>query len=532
MLTDLEADSYTIRDYLSNSVVYSGEVKEAKHWSMSGELVQMIDFSAFETPGHYYVQIGNSRSYPFEIKDDDLYDSLSVWTLKAFYLWRCSSPIEKKYSTFKNISFEREIGHTDSVVYMHLSAASEYRHVESEHIASKGWYDAGDYNKYIVNAGFSTQFFNFAYELNPQYYNNLDLNIPESHNEIPDILDELKWELDWMMSMQDPNDGGVYFKLSSLKFPKLVMPNKDKEDRYLIGKSTSSALNFAATMAMAARLYSKYDSIFDGFSEKALKAAERAYEWAQANPNIVFRNPSDVTTGEYFDDCFDDEFFLANVYLYLATKNEDYYSKLKLNQLYDTPTWNNQYSMGLLELYINRDMLPTMVDRGKVEIKFKALADNIYKQYFYSVGKIPLKKFEWGSNGVVATNGSILGIAYHYFKDEKYLTASAACFDYLLGRNSVDYSFVSMFGSHYPKHLNDRRSQCDDNYEPLPGYLCGGPNKDDLTDCGQSNYPSSIYPARSYLDEECSFSTNEIAINWNAPLVLLTGLMINNNQIK
>ena len=527
MLTDMEAESYTIRDVATNSVVYSGECPEAKHWSMSGEKVQFVDFTNFKTAGSYYLQIGSNRSYPFVIGDDGILDSLSVWSLKAFYLWRCSCPIEKKYATFNNTSYAREEGHPDTVVYVHKSAASELRHVESEISASKGWYDAGDYNKYVVNAGFSAAFFMMAYELYPNYYDSLNTNIPESDNSVADILDELKWELDWLLNMQDPYDGGVYFKLTNLRYSGMVEPGKDKQERYVVGKSTSSALNFASTMAFASRIYSSIDSVY---SKKLLSASEKAYAWAKIKPNVSFSNPKDVFTGEYSDSTFDDEFFYANVELFLTTKDVKYFDQLNLNQLFESPLWHKQNTFGLMDLVINIDRLPDYVDKNFIKVKFRSLADNVYKQYYYSVGKLPLKKFEWGSNGCVATNGVILAIAHKFFGDNKYLYGATAALDYLLGRNSVDYCFVSMFGSLYPKHIHDRRSYSDDIYDPLPGYLCGGPNKDQLTDCGQSNYPSSNYPARAYLDEMCSYSTNEIAINWNAPLMMLVGAVINQTK--
>ncbi len=530
MLTDMDADTYTLRLARNNQVVFSGMANPQKTWNSSGENIQMIDFSEFKTPGKYYVQIGTERSYPFEIRQSGNYDSLAVWTMKAFYLWRASCPIEAKYATYMGVNYARQTGHPDTVVYIHKGVANEKRHIESEVNGTKGWYDASDYNKYVVNAGFSIQFIALLNELYPEYCKNLRLNIPETGNGVPDILNELKWELDWMLSMQDPTDGGVYFKLTTLAFSKMEMPSQDQDDRYMVGKSTSSALNFASSMAVAARLFAPYDSVFPNYSNKMLEAAKKAYEWAVIHPNSAFKNPEDVTTGEYGDNYFSDEFFLANVQLFISTGNKKYYDKIKFTQTYDSPTWHDENSLGLIEMAIHIDNLPQYVDKNQIGIKFKGLSESIYKQYYYNVGKVPIKKFEWGSNGVVATNGAIEGIAYKISGDTKFKEAAVASFDYLLGRNSLDYCFVTRFGTRYPHNIHDRRTQSDGITEPLPGYLVGGPNKDEMTDCGQTNYPSSIYPARAYLDDICSYSTNEIAINWNAPFVLLTGIIINENK--
>lgn len=526
LISEMDAESFSVRMASTNQVVYSDRLAESRLWTMSGENIQSADFSSFKTPGKYYLQIGTERSNTFTIGDTAVYDTLSIWAAKAFYLWRASCPIESQFATFRGVDYGREMGHPDTVVYIHQSVANEKRHAESEVSAPKGWYDSGDYNKYVVNAAFSASFLGMAYEVAQDYYNKLDLNIPESGNGVPDILNELKWELDWMLSMFDETDGGVYFKLSSLRFSKMVMPNQDHMDRYMIGKSTSSALDFAATMALASRLYAPYEDQFPGFSKKTLDCAKRAYQWAQTFPNRKFDNPEDVFTGTYSDEDFADEFFTAAAQLFITTHEQAYYDNMKLVQSYDSPTWYNVNSIGLLELAIHLDELPSFVNKVQIKMKIQSLYDNIYKLYYYSVGQLPLKKFEWGSNGNVAVNGAILGLAYKFTGSEKYLTAAQAALDYLLGRNSLDYCYVTRFGSRYPKNIHDRRSQSDGIRLPLPGYLVGGPNLDQPTDCGQSNYPSFTYPARAYLDDICSFSTNEVAINWNAPLVMLLGIVI------
>ena len=526
LVSEMDAESFSVRLASTNQVVFSDRLAEPHMWTMSGENLQFADFSSFKTPGRYYLQIGTERSNTFSIGDTAVYDTLAVWAAKAFYLWRASCPIESQFAVFKGTDYSRELGHPDTVVYVHRSAANDKRHAESEVSASKGWYDSGDYNKYVVNAAFTAGCLGLAYETSQRYFSNLDLNIPESGNGVPDLLNELKWELDWILSMFDDTDGGVYFKLSSLRFAKMVMPHQDNMDRYMIGKSTSSALGFAASMAMASRLYSRYEEQFPGFSEKALACARRAYQWALTFPNRKFDNPDDVFTGTYSDEDFSDDFFYAAAQLFITTHEQQYYDKLKLVQSYDSPTWYNVNSLGLLELAVNLDDLPSFTNKAQIRQKVQALFDNIYKLYYYSAGQLPLKKFEWGSNGNVAVNGAILALAFKMTKNERYLTASQAALDYLLGRNSLDYCFVTRFGVRYPKKIHDRRSQSDGIRLPLPGYLVGGPNLDQPTDCGQSNYPSFIYPARAYLDDICSFSTNEIAINWNAPLVMLLGLLI------
>jgi endoglucanase len=527
ILANMDASFFEIKSVETDEEVYQGKPGDGKRWRESGEIVQIIDFSDFKVPGKYYIQSGKEKSFPFEIKNELLYDSLSVWTLKAFYLWRASIDIDSQYAAFGNDNYARKMGHPDDTVYVHHSAATAARPANKTILsAPKGWYDAGDYNKYVVNAGITVSSLALSYEMFPDYYKRLGLNIPESGNGVPDILNELKWEYDWLFDMQDPNDGGVYNKLTTLRFSDMVLPEYDKADRYMVGKSTTAALDFAAMMAVGARIFKDYDAYFPGYADRALKAAEKAWEWAQINNEIPFKNPSDVRTGGYGDEDFDDEFFWAAAELFITTGDKKYYDRLDFFKKFETPTWNLVNSLGLMSLQVHANSLPSFVDKDQIEKKFKGLAENIFNQYRFSPNLVPIRKFEWGSNGYIASNGTLLGIAYYTLKDNKYLPAFVSCLDYLLGTNPTEYCFVSRFGSKYPLHIHDRRSEGDAIDEPLPGYLVGGANPNQVTDCGRANY-LSIMPARCYLDEHCSYSTNEIAINWNAPLVLLIGMVEN-----
>ncbi len=520
----LNAYRFELKDAKTEEVVFKGSLPEGKRWNQSREVTQFADFSAYQTPGRYFVEVNGERSYPFEIGGTPIFKELSTWTIKAFYLWRSSIAIEQTYATFKGIDFSRGMGHPDEEVFIHSSASNEFRKVESSISSPKGWYDAGDYNKYVVNAGITLHHLFLAYDMFPAYFHRLKLNIPESDNSLPDLLDEIKWELDWLFTMQDPSDGGVYHKVTTKKFCEIsVSPQDDKQDRYVVAKSTSAALCFAAEMAMASRIFKTFD---EPYAKAALEAAKRAWNWAEQNPNAFYNNPSDIKTGTYGDISFSDEFFWAAAELLLATGEKKYYEKMDFFRQFDTPQWNSCNSLALMSLCFHLNELPDFVDKQLINRKFFTLAEMIYNRYKYSPGRLSLKAFIWGSNGEIATNGAIMGLAYKISQDPKYKDAMSGQFDYLLGMNPTDYCFVSGFGSKSPKHLHDRRSFSDGIEEPLPGYLCGGANPNQSSDCGKSNYPSTA-PARCYLDENCSYSTNEIAINWNAPLVLLTTIMLN-----
>lgn len=525
ILAGMDASSYEIRDYATKEVVFKGNLEEGKRWNQSNEVLQIADFSIFKKPGKYYIKCSSESSYPFEIAENNVFENLSKSVIKAFYYWRSSTAIEPQYAQFGKENYARAMGHPDTTVYVHHTVATEKRHTESELSIPKGWYDAGDYNLYVVNAGITIHALALAYEMYPEYYKKLNLNIPESGNGVPDLLNEIKWEVDWLFGMQD-EDGGVYNKLTTLRFSGMVMPEDDKADRYVVGKSTSAALDYAAIMAMVARIYRDYETQFPGLSDRAIKAAERAWNWAEKNPNVLFHNPQDVHTGSYSDEDLTDEFFWAASELFITTKKMPYFQSLKFIRKFDTPQWPSVASLGLMSMMLHKEELSKFIDTDVIETYFNSLSENVYKLYIYSPSLVPIKKFEWGSNGVISENGAILGLAYYVTKNEKYRDGMLSTLDYLLGLNPTDYCFVSRFGSRYPRNLHDRRTTADGIAEPIPGYLAGGSNPRNTMDCGKKEYPSTT-PARCYLDSQCSYSTNEIAINWNAPLVLLVGMVEN-----
>lgn len=523
-VANMDASNFEVKDFESGQIVYRGNLGKGKFWSQSNENIQKIDFSEFKKPGKYVLQVDEEISFPFVISNSsDIFHDLSVASIRAFYYWRSSCELKAPYSVFKGVDYARPLGHPDTLVFIHQSAATEKRPVGFPLSSPKGWYDAGDYNKYVVNAGITLHQMVLSYEMFSAYYDTLSLNIPKDDTTVCDFFNELKWEYDWLFTMQDPYDGGVYHKLTTLRFCSFVMPDKDDADRYMVKKSTAATLDFAAEMAMCARVFRDKDS---AYADKALKAAVRAWEWAERNPNVLFDNPEDVRTGSYADNKVEDEFFWAATELFITTGEKKYYDKLDFFQQFEGPTWRDVASLGLMSLVYHKDQLPDYVDQNKITVKFKSLASTIYNLFKYASGRVALKKFEWGGNGTIASNGAILGLAYHLFKEKKYNEAMLANFDYLLGANPTEYCFVSCFGSKYPKNFHDRRIGSDGIDEPIPGYVCGGANTNRVSDCGAMSYPSNA-PARCYLDDMCSFSTNEIAINWNAPLVLLVAMVYN-----
>src|SRR5690606_20368933 len=199
-----------------------GPLSQAQTWDVAGDTVKVADFSAFNKPGHYKIRVAEAgESPPFYIQEN-VYDPVLAAAVKSFYYNRASAPIEADYAG----QFARPAGHPDTLVYIHPSAASAARPAGTVISSPKGWYDAGDYNKYTVNSGISTYTLLAALADFPRLFADVRLNIPESTNAVPDLLAEILWNLDWLITMQEPHDGSVYDKLTTLKCSSEGMPHE------------------------------------------------------------------------------------------------------------------------------------------------------------------------------------------------------------------------------------------------------------------------------------------------------------------
>ncbi|HWS59409.1 MAG TPA: glycoside hydrolase family 9 protein [Flavobacterium sp.] len=516
-ISDSEVKSFEIINTETQKTELKGEISTPKYWEPSGTKVGIADFSSIQKPGKYSIVVGNS-SKAITI-DDIVYETLGTKSLETFYLARASETISEKYAGI----YARPLGHPDDKVIIHASAATDKRPEGSIISSPSGWYDAGDYNKYIVNSGITVHTLLQLYEMFPEYSNNLKLKIPENSNQVPDLLDEILVNLRWMLTMQDPNDGGVYHKLTTKYFCGMIMPEDDKLDRFVVMKSTAATLDFAAVMAKASRIFSKFEKQYPNLSNTCLDASKNAWNWAQKNPTILFVNPKDISTGEYGDKNVSDEKNWAAIELYLSTKNEDYLNAVSPNLKITTPTWPQVESLGAFSLVSSTEKIKDGKTKDKIELIKQNLlntANQLCDINKVSPFKISMNSFSWGSNSDLANQGLLLIHAYKISGDKKYLKAAEDCLHYILGSNPLNMCFVTDFGANSPKHIHDRRSSADKIDAPIPGLLVGGPTTAARSDCGEDKYKSN-FPALSYLDMECSYSTNEIAINWNAPLAFL-----------
>ncbi len=514
-----KAKSVTIKDAATGKKTVKPRVLRTATSPWSKKQRTVVDFSALTKPGTYTISSG-SESATFTISDNALRD-VTAATLKAFYLIRSGMAIDKQYAGV----YARPVGHPDTEVLIHPSAASLGRPAGSKISSPGGWYDAGDYNKYIVNSAFSIGIVLCSYEQNPDYYDGLSVNIPESKNQTADLLDEMMYNLRWMLTMQDPYDGGVYHKLTTPNFEGFVMPTDCKQQRYVVQKSTTATLDFAAVMAQAARIF-KGNKDYPTFADCAARAAMAAYGWAERNPRVLYQqrrltDPA-VSTGEYGDFNTTDEWYWAATELYLLTGDQQFADVAVKNQprRFSAPTWGNVAALGTYDAL-------THTEHSTLNTQLLSYCDSLITTTAKSSFQTPCgnspRDFGWGCLAeTFGANGLTLCLAHRLTGDKKYLTAAQQNADYVLGRNATGYCYITGFGTKSPMHPHHRISEADGIEAPFPGLVAGGPNPGQQDIAEVKAYPSK-QPDESYIDVMQSYASNEIAINWNASILALLG---------
>lgn len=510
----------------SKDTVYRGQLSDERQSANSSLKTRIADFSSFQSPGNYFLSVpGIGNSYPFKI-DRKIHYSVGVASLKGYYYQRVSMPLDESYAG----KWKRPAGHADTEILIHPSAVSPMRPAGTKISSPGGWYDAGDYNKYIVNSGITMGTLLSAYEDFASYFDTLRINIPESNDAIPDILNEILYNLRWMLTMQDPYDGGVYNKCTNAAFDGMVMPGVTTAPRYVVQKGTAASLDFAAVMARSARILQKFKKQLPGLADTCRTAAMAAWMWSKNNPALMYAQgvinnqyEPKITTGGYGDRDMKDEWFWAAAELFILTKDKQYQTIVveRISDSMQLPTWGNVRMLGFYTLIRHEKELPSefATDIQHTKDRLVTFADRYLQaakeNAFQTAMGQSRRDFNWGSNSNAANQGVLLMNVYLITKDKKYLDHALANLDYLMGRNATGYCFVTGIGSKSPMHPHHRPSVADGIAEPVPGLLVGGPNPGRQDKC-QYEFTE---PETCYVDASCSYASNEIAINWNAPLV-------------
>lgn len=504
--------AYSLLDS-NNNVVLSGAVDKLVFDDASGEETAVIDFSSVTTAGTYHFKTESGSSCSFVI-GENVYDALTYDSLKMFYFQRCGSELLEKYAG----RFARKACHTGKV--------SVLRNPEIVFECSGGWHDAGDFGRYTTAAAVALAHLLYAYELNKDKLS-FDFNIPETGNGTPDILNECRYELEWLLKMQ-LEDGSVYHKCTSIRHTDFLMPDEDPLPFIVTPVSSMAVADFAAVCALSERHFRPFDK---DFADTLKNAALKAFGWLESHPALLFNEPKECTTGDYGDSCDIDERMWAIAEIARMTGRTDLQGTLFAMTEYHISTtalgWRDVGGLAALCVLTDKDNTFNSELISVFKSRWIDEADRLMtvcrgNGFEHAQRATDIR---WGSNMGVLLNAFILIYATELTGDSKYIDAGSYQLDYILGRNPMNVSYVTGHGERAFRNPHNRPTASDGIDDPTPGFVSGGPNGRPCDEAACKAIPANTAPMKCYLDEVPSYSTNEITIYWNSPLVLILGYL-------
>ena len=564
--TGQQPQAWRVIDANGNTVA-QGQSRPRGWDATAGVSVHDLDFGTLRTEGDgYRLQVGERTSRPFAVSDRP-FQQLNRDAFAFFYQNRSGIPILAEHVDHADLA--RPAGHTpDSATCFSGPDVRGNVWPGCDHTldVSGGWYDAGDHGKYVVNGGISVWTLLNAYERARirnlvTAYPDGTADIPEAGNGVDDILDEVRWQLEFLLRMQVPEgasvevpvgpfapdqpltftriDAGglVHHKVHDVKWTALpIAPADDPETRYLYAPNTAATLNLVAVAAQCARLWRDIDP---AFAQTCQMAADRGYAAALRHPDIYAVGSFDGG-GDYGDDDLTDEFYWAAAEMFVTTGNDRYLADLRRSAHHPTASgetsaesvytsWNAVRALGSISLATVPNRLPSS-DRDEIRHRIVEWARGYLAEGLTQGYGLPFAgpDYVWGSNADLLNRGLILGVAHDLTGDEALRDGVVATLDYVLGRNPLDQSYVTGYGDRPMRHPHHRfwAHSLDAAYpEPPAGVMSGGPNNQMMRDPVALTMRGTCAPQTCWRDDIQAFSQNEVAINWNAPLVWVTAYL-------
>jgi endoglucanase len=545
-------------------VVLRGQTSVVGLDHTSGDHVHTIRFDDLRPAGHYTLAIGDHRRNL--VISDTPFAAVKRGALIFFYENRSGIAIEAEHVARPDLA--RPAGHAPDRATCFAGEdmrGNVWPGCDYTLDVSGGWYDAGDHGKYVVNGGIATWTLLNAWERASALgighpYPDGSADIPEAGNGVSDLLDEARWEVEFLLRMQVPEgsrlrvpvgrvtreqpltfteiDAGglVHHKVHDVRWTSLpTAPANDPETRYLYAPNTAGTLNMVAVAAQAARIWKTIDP---GFSARALEAAKRGMAAAERHPDI-YAVGSFNGGGDYGDGNLSDEFYWALAELYLTTGDAALLQALRSSPHYlagpigDRATgdigWNGVGALGTIALALSSDRLPE-AERQRARQSLVAagrayLAEGATQGYGQPFAG---PDYSWGSNGNLMNRAMVLGLVHDFTKEPAFRDGVVAAMDYVLGRNPLDQSYVTGYGDRPMRHPHHRFwAHSSDTAYPMPpaGVLSGGPNNTNMSDPVAETMRGKCLPQTCWRDDIGAFTQNEVAINWNAPFVWVAAFL-------
>ena len=499
------AETFIVRNASNGKRVFKGKPGSAVMQEDVGQEVWTADFSSVNKPGKYFLEIpGVGRSVEFPI-GKQVYNDAYVTAQRAFYLWRCGMEVSGEHN---GNHYHQGACHLNDGYEDYIGNPGNRRD------GTGGWHDAGDYGKYTVNAGVTVGIMFMAWEHFQPKLEKTALNLPETAPGYPEYLKEMKWETDWLLKMPYPDGSGrVSHKLTRLNFEGFIMADQDDGKRFFTEWSSAATADFVAMMAQAARVFKPYDA---DYAQKCLDAARLSYNFLKENPEDVRFVQGDFKTGGYQTRDPDDRLWAA-AEMWETTGEAEFladFEKRAADMQFNVDEnwdWGNVANLGMFTYALSKRPGKNPEVQSAIKENIIKIADQIVLQAQADVYRRPLAgRYYWGCNGTIARQTVNLYVANQLAPRKEYVETALDAIGHIFGRNYYNRSFVTGIGINPPMFPHDRRSGADSIADPWPGYIVGGGHK-----------------ATDWVDEEASYSHNEVAINWQAPLVFALAWFLN-----
>jgi hypothetical protein len=567
----IPGDTFEIRRADDGNTVYTGKIiswHNGEVQKTSGDKVWWCDFSDFSTPGRYvlYDPKNNRQSYPFSLKVD-VFNPVLKTAVRMFYYQRCGTDIDASHGgNWTHPACHIGPGQ-DKEAQLYIDSPKG-----SPRDVSGGWHDAGDDTKYVPFLPTTVGDLLSAYELNPKAFGD-HTNIPESGNGVPDILDEIKWELDWLLKMQNP-DGSVCNRVSEKSYSNGKGPADDTQPRYYTQATTWSTAIFAGILAHAARLFPAYEATYPGYSGRLKVAALKAWSYLEKTPQMFPTDGQDgakmaAAPGESNPHADKRLRILAAAELFATTHEDRFHSYFKANYKDKVGTEEGNHHP-LVDGSFDADQTPdlnraffiyaqakgadpTIV--GEIKTALKNTMENTLAPS-YEKGEDAYRAFmwdghyTWGSNQAKANWGKIAVYAAvlnaNPPRTALYREIAEEYLHYFHGRNPLSWVYLSNMGDkgaklgasksvmeiyhHWFQDGSPLYDGANSQFGPAPGFLAGGPNQNFSR--AWISPPHGEPPMKAYRDwngnwnkekndTENSWEVTEPAIYYQAAYVFL-----------
>lgn len=460
-----------------------------------GADVWVCDFSDFATEGEYVVVVeGIGCSFPFSIWTD-VYRQAFYVTTRGLYHNRCGIALEEPYTDW----VKPRCHHTDDNTTVFQSTWRRYADGDEHSGAFEklpenatdeevpywgGWHDAADWDKGVRHLDASCELL-LVYDLFPDKFADGELDIPESGNGIPDIIDEAKWNVDLYKRMQK-TDGSVCGGLEQTRHPhKGEASDKDTIQWYAYGPDAAASYKYtyaACALAHCLEKAGKADMV-----DEYISSAKNAFDWAEANPDPGVTSVSNCGTDEK---CrrYEQIRLRALAWLYRVTGDDTYQQEFKTAQHITKATdWLYKHQK---YRQVRASFTYALTEQSNVDQTLRQLLEDAVVNWAridrietadkrsFSIG------YHWWQPTLMgcATSPDIepLLVAYKITGEQKYLDYFYATCDYFLGANQLNLCWVTGLGDRSPNigQIMDLDSwyYYNVNKRVKPGIVPYGPN--------------------------------------------------------